>query len=209
MYHFSYHKEEDKAVLLAFMRQHPFVLLCGTDAAGEPVATHVPVLITERNGELFLRGHLMRKTDHHKAFEANPVALAVFNGPHTYVSASWYSNPAMGSTWNYITVHAKGPMHFLPQEELLQILDELTARFENNPASPSLYRHLSQEYIQHMAKAIVGFEIAVSELANVYKLSQNRDQASFENIIAHLQQQGGDAALIAQEMELRKAKLFS
>lgn len=198
-----YYTETNREVLLAFMRQYPFVQLCGTDAAGYPVATHVPVLLKEREGKLFLQGHIMRKTGHHKAFEANAAALAVFSGPHTYVSASWYSNPQQGSTWNYQTVHAKGLLRFLDQPQLLQVLEELTTLFEQDPGSAAAYSRLPEEYVQKMAQAIVAFEIEVTGLDATFKLSQNRDKASYENIIAQLQQQGGDAALVAAEMEKR------
>src|SRR5688572_13312256 len=107
MYSLPYFKEKEIGVVKAFMQQHPFITLCGCDADGNPVVTHVPVLLREENDTLFLHGHIMKKTDHHLAFEQNPHVLAVFTGAHTYVSASWYSNPLSGSTWNYMTVHAK------------------------------------------------------------------------------------------------------
>ncbi|RFM28816.1 FMN-binding negative transcriptional regulator [Deminuibacter soli] len=207
MYHLPEYKENNEGVLLPFMRQYPFVLLCGSNAAGEPVVSHVPVLIKARGGRIYLQGHMMRKTDHHIAFEQNPAALAVFNGPHTYVSASWYSNPQVGSTWNYMAVHARGQMRFLEQAQLLHILEETTALFENNAGSPALFKHLPNEYVQRMTKAIVAFEIEVANLDGIFKLSQNRDTASYDNIIQHLQAQGGDAAAIAAEMEQRRNKV--
>jgi transcriptional regulator len=66
------------------------------------------MLVEERDGKLILHGHIMRKTDHHKAFHENPQALVVFTGPSSYVSATWYTNPHMGSTWNYMSVHLRG-----------------------------------------------------------------------------------------------------
>jgi transcriptional regulator len=209
MYNLPYFKEKDTAVVRAFMEQHPFITLCGADEAGNPVATHVPVLFKEIDGRLFLYGHIMKKTDHHLAFMANPNVLAVFTGPQTYVSASWYSNPQQGSTWNYMTVHAKGVISFLDEASLFDLLRNLTAHFENNDASPALYDNLPPEYITSMSKAIVAFAIEVKEMDNVFKLSQNRDEASFHVIIDKLRQQGGDAGKIAGEMSKRAEKLFS
>jgi transcriptional regulator len=209
MYSLPYFKEKELGVVKAFMEQHPFITLCGSDAAGNPVATHVPVLLREENGRLCLHGHIMKKTDHHLAFEQNPNVLAIFSGPHTYVSASWYSNPQQGSTWNYMTVHAKGVIQFLGEAELLNLLRDLTARFENNTESPALFDKLPREYISQMSKAIVAFEIEVKEIDNVFKLSQNRDEASYHTIIKKLEQQGGDAGKIAGEMSKRAEKLFS
>ncbi len=207
MYDLPYFKENDPAAVLAFMRDHPFALLLGSDA-GRPIATQVPLLIDEREGRLFLRGHMMRKTDHHKVFTQNPEALCVFSGAHTYVSASWYSNPQTGSTWNYMSVHARGEIRFLNRAELLTILEETTALFEKDDNSPALFRHLPKAYVDSLAPAIIGFEIAVTGIENVFKLSQNRDRQSYENIIQDLKAKGGDARTIAEEMTKRKGKLF-
>ncbi len=196
-------------VVKEFMEQHPFITLCGCDASGNPVATHVPVLLREKDQQLHIYGHIMRKTDHQLAFAENPNVLAIFSGPHTYVSASWYSNQRQGSSWNYMVVHAKGIIRFLDEAALHGVLRDLTARFENNPESPSLFEKLPDEYVSQMSKAIVAFEIEVKEMDNVFKLSQNRDEASFHEIIRKLEQQGGDAKKIAEEMAQRASALYS
>ena len=99
MYNLPYFKEKDQQVVLDFIHQHPFAFIAGCSEDGKPVATQIPVFIDEREGKLFLSGHMMRNTDHHKAFEHNPNVLAVFTGAHTYVSASWYEDKKQGSTW--------------------------------------------------------------------------------------------------------------
>ena len=208
MYNLPYFKEQDAAVVIEFMKQHPFAMVIGVDEDNKAVATQVPVLIEERNGELFLKAHIMRQTDHHKAFEHNKNVLVVFTGPNTYVSASLYENKLQGSTWNYQSVHAKGEITFLDEQQLLHLLEQLTSHFENNPASPSLYKHLPEDYIQRLSKAIVAFEIKVTALENVFKLSQNRDKKSYENIQDHLSNGNASQQHIAQEMEKRKGKLF-
>jgi transcriptional regulator len=208
MYNMPHYKEQDQNLVLAFMKQHPFIMLTGVDENLQPVATQVPVLFEEREGTLFLRGHIMKGNDHHKAFEKNRQVLALFTGPHTYVSASWYENKQQGSTWNYMTVHAKGELSFLPEEDLLNILKDLTAFFENDPASPSLYERLPEEYVSRLKKAILGFEIRVTQIEHVFKLSQNRDQKSFENIIDHLVKGDGEAQAVAAEMSKRKSQFF-
>jgi transcriptional regulator len=208
MYNLPYFKEQDATVVIEFMKQHPFAMVMGVDEDNKPVATQVPVLIEERNGELFLKAHIMRQTDHHKAFEQNKNVLVVFTGPHTYVSASLYENKQQGSTWNYQSVHAKGEISFLDETQLLQLLEELTSHFENNPSSPSLYKYLPDDYITKMSKAIVAFEIKVTGLENVFKLSQNRDKKSYENIKDHLSNGNASQQYIAEEMGKRKDKLF-
>ena len=208
MYSMPYFKEKDFAIIKSFMQANAFVVLCGADKSGKPVATHVPVLIEEKEDALYLQGHIMRQTDHHKIFAENPQVLAIFNGPHTYVSASWYSNQQQASTWNYITVHARGELRFLEQHELIRILEKTTAHFENNPASPSLVSHMPEEYVQRLSKGIIAFEIKVSAIDNVFKLSQNKDTKSFDTIVANLQQQDAPAIEIAAEMQKRKAQIF-
>jgi transcriptional regulator len=209
MYNLSYFKEEDKQVLLQFIYDHPFGFLTGSDSAGQQVATQVPILLEERDNRIYLHGHIMRQTDHHKAFLENPQVLAVFTGPHTYVSASWYTNPQTGSTWNYMSVHMRGTLRFQGEDALISLLRKLTLRFENNNvASPTIFDNLPDEYRKRMLPAIVAFEIEVTEMENVFKLSQNRDEKSYHNIIAQLEKQGGDSALIAEEMKKRTSQLF-
>lgn len=209
MYNFSYFKENDKQIILDFIEENPFAFMTGSFLSGKQVATQIPVLLEERNGELFLQGHIMRNTDHHKAFVENPNALIVFTGPNCYVSASWYSNTQIGSTWNYMSVHINGQVNFMTDEALIEFMRKLTLKFEKeNTASPTFYDNLPHQFLSKMMPAIVGFEIKADKIENVFKLSQNRDEKSYLNIIAKLQAIGGNSALIAAELIKRKAMLF-
>jgi transcriptional regulator len=209
MYHFSYFKEKEKQTILDFIDLNPFAFMTGSFLSGAQVATQVPILLEERNGELFLQGHIMRNTDHHKAFVENKNALLVFTGPSTYVSASWYSNPQIGSTWNYMSVHVGGQVRFMTNDELIAFMRKLTLKFEKgNTESLTFYDNLSEHYLSKMMPAIVGFEIKADKLDNVFKLSQNRDEKSYVNIISKLEEQGGNSALIAEEMKKRQSVLF-
>ena len=208
MYDLPYYKEQDSKEVFEFMQQHPFIFLSGADAENKPVATQVPVFIDERQGRFFLTGHIMRNTDHHKAFEQNKNVLAVFTGPHTYVSATWYTKP-VGSTWNYMSVHAQGTIRFGDTDELVSVLRRLTLHYENgNTASSTVFDNLPAEYTERMMKAIVPFEIEINDLQHVFKLSQDRDEKSYDNIIQQLKQKDGDAKTIAAIMEKRKSKVF-
>ncbi len=208
MYNLPHYKEKDHAVIVEYMKEHPFTTLMGVDAEQKPVATQIPVLFAEKDGHLYLRGHIMKGNDHHKAFESNPNVMALFTGPSTFVSASWYENKLQGGTWNYMTVQAKGDISFMPEEGLLHLLDDLTTHFENDPASPSLYKNLPEEYISRLKKAIIGIEVKITSIEHVFKLSQNREQKSFENIIEKLQNSNADAQAIAKEMQKRKDQFF-
>lgn len=209
MYSFSYFKEKDKQVILDFIENYPFAFLTGSTNSGDQVASQIPILFEERNGELYIQGHIMRNTDHHKAFVENPNALVVFTGPNTYVSASWYSNSNIGSTWNYMSVHISGQIKFMTSDELIQFMRKFTLKFEKgNMESQTIYDNLPADYLSKMLPAIAGFEIKAIKIDNVFKLSQNRDQKSYQNIISKLEEQGGNSELIAQEMKKRKLELF-
>ncbi len=209
MYSFPYFKEKDKQVILDFLEEFPFAFMTGSFLSGNQVATQIPVLIEERNGELYLRGHIMRHTDHHKAFLENPNVLMVFTGPDAYVSASWYSYPQIGSTWNYMSVHVAGEIRFMSDEELINFMRELTLKFEKGDTrSQTIYDNLPEDYLSKMLPAITGFELKAEKIENVFKLSQNRDKESYMNIISKLEESGGKSVLIAAEMKKRKAELF-
>jgi transcriptional regulator len=203
MYHVPYFKATEQAEVLAFMNAHPFVTICGIDKDNLPVATHVPVLIVERNEKLFLQAHIMRKQDHHLAFENNANVLVIFQGANAYVSSSWYHNDDRGSTWNYQAVHAKGPLRFLSEQELLDLLTNLTAHFEKDPNSPSQVKNLSDDYMKSNMKAIIALEIEVTDLQHVFKMSQNRNKKSFHNIVEQLEK--GDLASITVAEEMKKS----
>jgi transcriptional regulator len=209
MYNLSYFKEGDQEVVLEFMRKHPFVFLTGVNEENKPVATQVPVFIDEKDGKLYLTGHIMRNTDHHKAFEKNKNVLAVFTSPHVYVSGTWYDNPHQASTWNYMSVHTKGSITFGNKEDLVAILKRLTLHYENNnTASTTVFDNLTSEYTEPLLKAIVAFEVEVESIDNVFKLSQNRNEKSFHNIMEKLNEQGSDGKFIAGEMKKIQHQLF-
>ena len=191
------------------MHNHPFIILCGADKDGKPVATHVPVLFEERDDKLFLLlAHAMRKQSHTNAFEKNPNVLAIFYGPHTYVSASWYQDKTTASTWNYQAVHAHGILRFSDEEGLYKLLTKLTEKFENNPHSPSLVQKMDKDYVERSMRAIIAFEIEITQVEHVFKLSQNRDEKSYENIIENLSEQDEDSKAVASVMKENASAVF-
>ncbi|HKP31931.1 MAG TPA: FMN-binding negative transcriptional regulator [Chitinophagaceae bacterium] len=210
MYNLPQYKEKDQKVVLDFIHQHPFAFLTACSEENKPVATQVPVFIEEREGKLYLSGHIMRNTDHHVAMEKNPNVLCVFTGPHTYVSGTWYKDPHIASTWNYISVHVKGKVSFLGLDALKDVLRKTSLHFENSNAhSSTVFDNLPEEYTVRLVKAIVAFEIEVEEIDDVFKLSQNRDEESYHNIIGKLEASGHDGKFIADEMKKRASQLFN
>lgn len=210
MYNIPYFKEKDKKILLEFIEENPLAFMTGSFISGAQVATQIPILLEERDGEFYLQGHIMRNTDHYKAFAENPNVLLVFTGPSCYVSASWYTNPQSGSTWNYMSVYIYGKVTFMNNDGLTNLMRKLTLKFENgDTTSQTIYDNLPDQYLSKMMPAIVGFEIKADKIENVFKLSQNRDEESYMNIISKLLEKGGNSALIAHEMIKRKEALFS
>ena len=204
MYNLPYFKEKDPKKIREFIDANPFAFMCGVDADGCPVATQVPVFIEEEDGRQFLRGHIMKNTDHHKALAQNNNVLVVFTGHHTYVSATWYSDPHQASTWNYMSVHVKGVVRFLGEDALIDVLRKTSMHFENNNLhSTTVFDNLSKDYTEKLMKAIVAFEVEIKQIDNVFKLSQNRDKESYENIVTELKKGDADAMKIAEVMEER------
>ncbi len=184
MYRMSYYTSQDKPELLTFMREFPFAMVSGMGDK-YPVASQLPLELVEQEGKLFLTGHLMRKTDHHLAFEKNPHVLVIFYSPHAYINAGWYENKAQASTVNYIAVHAKGIITFTDEAGTLEAIKQLTDKHIGT-GSPASFQNIPKDYVDNMLKAIVGFSIEVESLESVFKLSQNRHSKDQEEIIEQL-----------------------
>lgn len=203
MYKLPHFTEKDTNKVIGFMKENAFAIITGF---GEqyPVASHIPLeVIVEADGKIVLNGHLMKNSDHHKAFVKNSNVLVIFNGPHCYVSASWYNNPQSASTWNYMTVHAKGNITFTDDEGTYTAIKAITNKYEGT-ATAAAFNTMPKEYVDQMLKAIIGFTIEVETFDNVFKLSQNKTNSEQLNIIGRLKKNGDDNSVnIALEMEKR------
>jgi len=182
------------------MKENAFALITGI-GENYPVATQIPLAVKVIDGKIYLEGHMMRKTDHHLAFEKNNNVLVLFTGPHCFVSASWYSNPSIGSTWNYMTVQAKGKISFTDEEGTVKMVKALSDKYVGIQTSAA-FDNLPKEYIDRMVKGIIGFSIEVESMENTFKLSQDRDAASQKNIMEQLKKRGDENSFkIAEAME--------
>ena len=203
MYKLPYFTEENEDAVFDFMHKNSFAIVTGI-LEDKPVATHVPLDIKRDGGAIIFTGHMMKNTDHYKAFSQNENVLVIFTGPHCYVSASWYVKKQVASTWNYIDVHAHGKIKFTDEEQTKRIIESLTNKYES-PGSPAAFNKLPQDYIDRLVKAIIGFTIEISTVANVFKLSQNHDSETRENIIENLLgRSDANSNSIAMEMEKRR-----
>jgi transcriptional regulator len=206
MYKINYFIENDTQLVIDFIKENSFAMIT---ANGEnfPVATQIPLEVVEKDGKIFLGGHMMKKTDHHIAFEKNENVLVVFTGPHCYVSASWYANPQTASTWNYMAVHAKGKIKFTDEEGTYEAIKAVTNKYEGTETIAA-FNNMPKEYTMQHIKAIVGFTIEVETLDNVFKLSQNKTEEEKVNIITRLRERNSndDDLQIANEIEKRLNK---
>ena len=200
MYDIGYFKAEEKQDILAFMQAHSFATVIGTNQQ-LPVASHLPLHIVEENNELFLSGHLMRKSAHHLAFEKNKQVLVIFQTEPAYIHASWYDNTAQASTVNYMAVHASGEIAFGDEAQTLAAVKNITDTHLGGDG-PGSYKEMPEAYITQHIKAIVSFTIKVTALQHVFKLSQNKSLQEKTNIIAALEKRGGSGDLfIAAQMK--------
>lgn len=190
MYVPSQFEETDRARLRQLVRRYSFATLV-TAGRGEPFATHLPLLLeTREDGQDVLLGHMARANPHWRQFEGEQEALAVFHGPHAYVSPSWYEPGPAVPTWNYIAVHAYGrPRSFEDTERLMALLRRSVDAYEANRPSPWPFE-LPEDYLARMVGAIVGFEMPLARIEGKLKLSQNRSVADQARVARALRNTG-------------------
>ena len=183
---------------MGFIATHPFATLVTTDASGTH-AGHVPLLAEERADGLVLRGHLAAANPQTR--HAGP-ALAIFHGPHAYISASWYDADDTVPTWNYQVVHARGDLSFFDDEATKnRLLDDLAVVMEGSDAQ-HWQKRLSPTMRTRLLTQIVGFELRVSSLDGKFKLGQNHTPERRQRVITALRAQAGDDHLaLAAAME--------
>jgi transcriptional regulator len=199
--------ETREEVLAAHIERHDFGLLVTHGAAG-PIASQIPFLLERGDDQLLLQGHLARPNPQLADLDGAAEALAIFAGPHAYISPSWYEAIPAVPTWNYATVHAYGPVRRIEDADWLRkLVRRLSDRHEAGEASPWQMRDLPEPYVQSMLKGIVGIELAVTRLEGKFKLSQNRPGADRPRIIAALERRAdADSHAVAALMRQREPR---
>ena len=192
-------------IVIAHIERYDFGLLITHGTRGL-VASHVPFLVERRRDELHLQGHLARPNPQVADLVEDREVLAVFSGPHAYISPRWYASGPAVPTWNYADVHAYGAVRRIDDSEWLRsFLRRLAQRHE--AGDERLWRMEDQpaDYMSGMLKGIVGFEIRVTRLEGKFKLSQNRPGVDRPRIIEALGAAGdANAAEVARLMEQRE-----
>jgi transcriptional regulator len=194
------HFEETRVeVLHALVRAHPLAALV-TLGAGGLEANHIPFEIDPDPAPFgTLRGHVARANPVWRELSRGADALALFQGPATYVSPSWYPTKQEGGkvvpTWNYAVVHAYGPLRAVDDPAWLRaFVERLTNRHESGRTAPWHVTDAPADYVDKMVTAIVGIELPVTRLLGKWKTSQNRVARDRAGVVAGLEQDGGDAA---------------
>jgi len=213
MYIPSRYKELDPEIIEQFLGANDFATLVSFDGQ-RPIATHLLLDFQRReDGSLVLNGHLARANQQWHSFEAGHEVLAIFSGPHTYISPRWYNHVNV-PTWNYMAVHVYGtPRVITDRAELFALLSRLVDKHEGHSgvAAAGAYRmeSLPADFAARQMQAIVGFQIEIARMEASFKLSQNRDQESYDNVVAELYRRDDDNSLaVADEMRRRRASLF-
>jgi transcriptional regulator len=191
-------------ILVAHIERYDFGLLV-THGGHGLVASHVPFLVERRADQLYLQGHLARPNPQLADLADGGEVLAVFSGPHAYISPRWYASGPAVPTWNYADVHAYGSVRLTSDaEQLRDLVRRLSQRHESGEM-PWRTEDQPADYMAGMLRGIVGFEMCVTRLEGKFKLSQNRPVADRPRIVAALEAIGdAEAAGVAQLMRERE-----
>lgn len=188
--------ETDEERLFAFLDQHSFCTLV-TPTQDSPFASHLPFLL-DRSRRVLL-GHLARANPHLALLEGRD-SLAIFSGPHGYISPSWYLTSPAVPTWNFTAVHVTGQVRLILDEHLLaDIVDRLSRKYESSP-SPSWLTHMPQDFYRSLLKGIVGLEMPLTRIQGKFKLSQNKPRPDRLRVIDHLQTGNDEQRRLAHAM---------
>lgn len=183
--------EREPGALHGFLQRHAFALLV-TARDGALVATHLPLWLEPGRGpQGTLFGHVARANPHWKSFDGATPALAVFSGPHAYVSPRWYVKPGV-PTWNYVAVHAEGVPRVVDDPEAVRAL---LVRLTDTHDGPGGFETVPEDLVARLSKGIVAFELPIEKLVGKRKLSQNKSAEDRAGVVAGLRASGGPEAL--------------
>ncbi len=197
--------QSDQAKLHDFIEQHSFATLVTADHS-TATASHLPVLLEREAGSHGrLIGHMARANPQWRGADGNQ-ALAIFGGPHAYISPSWYESKNVVPTWNYAAVHAYGTFRVIDNKaQLLEIVSRYVDFYEQESEIPWSLQSADADFVDKLLDAIIGFEIEIDRVEGKWKLSQNHDVARRSRVIRALRKAGGDnreqtASLMSQTL---------
>lgn len=192
MYTPQHYKNTDFSVIKDFLVNHSFGILVN-QVDGKPWATHIPLeLDVDADGNDILVGHIAKANPQWKHFNENEKVLCIFNGPHSYISSSWYKEEEV-PTWNYIAVHVYGTLKVLDEEAVLASLHKLVDKYERDSKEPISLHNMSPKTMRQI-KGVVGFQIKIEDIQATYKLSQGREQ-DHPKIVSELEGQKNSGSI--------------
>jgi len=201
------YEEKDKDKVHAFIRDNSFAILISVKD-GLPVGTHIPLLLEQNaEGRDILMGHISRGNEQRHSLTDGAKILAIFPGPHAYISPRWYTQINV-PTWNYLSVHVYGTVKVIEGEALRAALSRLVGNYEQHRPQPVSIDEIPEKMLHDEMRGIVGFEILIEEIQAAAKLSQNRDEESYHNVIGELNNEGEISKQVALEMGKRVKPLF-
>jgi transcriptional regulator len=194
----EHYKNNDTEEIKTFLQTNSFGILINT-VNGKPWGTHIPLEIgVNSTGEEVLVGHIAKANPQSKNLVDGDEVLCIFNGPHSYVSSSWYQQEEV-PTWNYIAVHVYGSVRLQTSAELHEALHELVDKHEKASEHPIALDDMSRKTMRQVS-GIIGFEIHIQDIQAVKKLSQGRER-DHPKIMEELIKQDQGAMAIAREMK--------
>lgn len=183
MYIPKYFKIDNEEVIHDFIEKNSFATLF-SQHNGEPYATHLPLLLNKKEGYLY--GHFARPNEQWKDI-VNQNVLVIFQGPHCYISPSWYETNQAVPTWNYVAIHVYGQLEIVEEEqEVYEALSEMVNKYEKPDSSYQL-KNVDSSFIKGMSKGVVCFKIQINKIEGKAKLSQNHPVNRQELIIKQLE----------------------
>lgn len=184
MYIPTHFQINDEGIIYDVIEKNSFATLF-SQHNGIPCATHLPLTLDKHNRYLY--GHFARLNPQWKDIK-NQEVLAVFHGPHCYISPSWYEINTAVPTWNYVAVHVYGQVEILDSEqELMDTLHDMVKKYEE-PNSSYKLEEVDSSFIEGMTKGIVGFKVKINKIEGKWKLSQNHPVERQKLIIQQLEQ---------------------
>jgi transcriptional regulator len=191
----------DEAAIDAFMERYDFATLITAAPSGFAV-THLPVLVTREATGLVIAGHVARGNSHWQLMDGSRDALAIFSGPHGYISPTWYEHSPAVPTWNYTVVHAHGQPRVRDDRQFVEtVVNALARRYESHRPRPWRLGDQPADFSDKMLAAVVGFEMKVSKVEATFKLNQNRRPEDRAGAVAGLERDGApEAAALARFM---------
>lgn len=188
MYIPKYYRLTDRDEIGALLTSSPFGTLVAVDG-GAPIAVHMPFEWREEGERLILEGHVSRGNRIWRVAPDNGEVLVMFQGPHAYISSSWYEDPNV-PTWNYLAAHVYGSCCVLTDDQLAVAMRQLLNHYEAGRPQGRTWEALGDAFLEREMRGIVGLRIEVSRIEAAKKMSQNRNAADFAHIIEKLEESG-------------------